>query len=161
MIGFEELKYRRNFLRPLGLAILVSFVLAAGHVYFGTQLQSTLSAQELSTLDNYVFTLSTLLGMVIPVGYLLRTRNVTESIAITVGLVWALLVSGLEDVFVYLLHPDPLPAELPWLDGGPVGWWATNVLGLETSTDFALISWILVSGVVALLVIEYLYETDL
>lgn len=159
MIGFDEFKYKKSFVRPLLLAIAVSFILAAGHVWFGTELQSTLSAQELSVLDNYVFALSTFLGLLIPIGYYWRRGDVSESLAIGVGLVWALLVSGLEDVFVYLLHPDPLPAELPWLDGGPVGAWA-GVIGLDTSTSFALYSWILVSGIIAALLIEFLYEFE-
>lgn len=157
MIGFGDFKYRKKFVRPLVLAIAVSFILAAGHVYFGTTLQATLSAQELLTLDSYVFTLSTAVGLLIPFGYFLRTRDFTESLAISLALAWALLVSGLEDVFVYLLHPDPLPAELPWLDGGIIGTWA-NLIGLDTVTDFALVTWIIVSGIITVFLIEFLYE---
>jgi hypothetical protein len=159
MIGFGDFKYRKNFVRPLVLAIAVSFLLAWGHVEFGTTLQQTLSAEELLTLDSYVFTLSTLIGLLIPVGYYLRTRDVTESIAITLALAWALLISGLEDVFVYLLHPDSLPAELPWLEDGIIGAWA-HLIGVETVTDTALISWILVSGVITVVLIEGLYEFE-
>lgn len=159
MIGFGDFKYRTNFLRPLLLAIAVSFILAGGHVFFGTELQQTLSAQELLTLDDYVFALSTAVGFLIPAGYFLRTRDVSESLAISLALVWSLLVSGLQDVFVYLLHPDALPESLPWLNDGFVGAWA-GVIGLDTVTDFALISWILVSGVLTVLLIEFLYEFE-
>lgn len=159
MIGYEEFKYRRNFIRPIVLAIAVSFLLALGHVEFGTTLQESLSAQELLTLDAYVFTLSTFIGLLIPLGYYLRTRDISKSLAIAVALAWSLLVSGLEDVFVYLLHPDPLPAELPWLEEGIIGSWAM-VIGQETVTDFALYSWILVSGIITVALIEYLYELN-
>lgn len=147
-----------RFTTVLMLSVLVSFILAIGHVVYGQQLITELGPEMFNTLDNYVFYLSFATGSLLSIGYMLWFKDLTEGLAAFLVLAWSLF-GGLEDLFVYLLEARFPPAELPWIEYG-LPRLLGNLLGVESIGGVFLLVSTLVSGIALVGVSVYLYRIN-
>jgi len=151
----ESVEVAARFRRAIILGIGVAVALAAAYAVVGIQLQGIPSYP---VVDAYAFTITTFLAAVLVLGYFLRYRDVSETVAFAAIIAWAVYL-GLEDILVYVFLREPVPSRLPWLDSSPVGIVAT-VLGFDTVTRTALFSVVVGSGVVVGVVVYGLYRFD-
>lgn len=144
------MKKKDRFISTTLFGILISTILAFGYVMWGMPINGLM-------MNYYVFFLSTSFLLIISFMYYLYFEDITESVAISIGGLWA-LYSGLEDIFVYGFLKK-IPEKLPWLKGEPAGFLA-GLLGNEV-TFTMLVGNVVVTGIVAYFIIRILYQTDI
>ena len=137
------------------IAFLVAVILAYGHIQYGVAFNGH---PDKDIVEGYVFYLAQSIGFLIPVLYFVKSRDITESLAVLVALAWSLRL-GTVDLLVYLMHSDPLPDELPWLveNESTTGLLAMQ-FGFETVTREFLIYVNIVSFILAALIIIALHK---
>lgn len=151
--SLERLKPETRLLNGLLLGVGVAFGLAAAYVFGGGM--SLVGNESFTTIDGYAFSISFLVGSLVPVSYWVYFRDVSEAVAIFLGMAWS-LGFGLQDLFVYLLSSEySVPDKLPWLNDSPVGMF-TSLLGFDEVTGTGLYVSVFVSGVVLLFVVKTL-----
>lgn len=151
MTGFVQ-----RYWRILVLILFVPVALAAAYVWFGGM--ALVQQPAYAAIDSYAFAIAFLVGLVVPLSWYLRTADVSETVALALGLAWALLL-GLQDVLVYALLGRLPPDELPWLLDAPVGI-AAQALGRATVTGTFLLGFVAVTGVMMVGVMVLLYRWD-
>ncbi len=150
-------KKKIRFFFSIGLAIIVSFLLALAHNMFGRKLLPDLTEGAIMTLDFYVFFLSGCAVLLISLLYLFFVRDISESLAILLTGAWA-LGSGLEDLFVYM-QLGKLAPTYPWLESTPAGIIPT-LLGVEVTTTMLILN-IVVLGAILTTILYYLYKVEI
>lgn len=157
MIDVEDVfGFLVRYWQPISLTVFVAVALSAAYVHFGGI--ELVQHPQFAVIDGYAFSIAFLVGLVVPLGWLLRTRDVSETVALTVLLAYSLF-SGLQDILVYTMLGRAVPAELPWLMDAPVGW-AAAALGMTTVTREILLGFVAVTGVAIVLVMMVLYQID-
>lgn len=118
------------------LGVMVSLGLAFSYVYGGGI--ELLDQPNFRLLDSYIYNTVFVVGGVGVAGsFYAYYRDVSSTVAVLLGMVWA-LISGLQDVFVYLLLPShSMPSVLPWLNDSKIGIVA-SWLGFEQVTPLAI-----------------------
>lgn len=146
---------KERFISITILSILISFILALGHVFFGTNL-GDISTQAINTIDNYVFFLSTAFLMVYSLSYFIYSFDISETLAVITTGAWALYF-GLEDIFVYVIL-GYFRDFYPWLKGTTAGFIPT-ILGVQV-TNFWLFYNVILTGVLIFPIVYALYRLE-
>ena len=146
---------KTEFVQSIGIGLLVSAVLALGHVMYGINFME-MTAQDIALLDSYVFFLSYgALALISGMFYFLK-EDLSSSIAVFLSGFWA-LTFGLEDIIVYL-YLGYFRETYPWLIDTPAGIVA-NIIGTEVTT-FALFLNAAVFGYLTALLVYGLYNYE-
>ncbi len=147
----------KKFVKAGIVGLFVTLVLALGHLFFGIRLMNELSSDGFLVLDSYVFFLSLAFVLLIGVIYFLLIKDLSESLAVIIVGVFG-LYSGLLDVLVYAFLGFPQTV-YPFLIITPAGWFA-KLVGLSTVPLWALISNVLILGLITFFVILGLNSFD-
>lgn len=114
---------------------------------------------QFETIDGYAFNIALLIGSIIPGMYFVFFRDVSESIAVFLTVVWSLYF-GIVDILVYLFLPDTsIPETLPWLNDSFIGL-GTQILSADTVTPRVLYIFVAATFLVLLAVIKILYGIE-
>lgn len=153
----EKVLPEQRLLNGLVLGVGVAFGLALAYVFGGGM--SLVGNGSFETIDGYAFTISFLVGSLVPVSYWLYFRDVSEAVAVFLGMTWALFF-GLQDLFVYLLSSKySVPDVLPWLSDSPVGILA-SFLGFDEVTRGVLYAVVLLTGVLLVFLVKILEDVE-
>lgn len=154
--GDDLVGFVARYWRVLAMTVFVAVALAAAYVFGGGI--DLMQHPRFAAIDSYAFAIASLVGLVVPLGWYLRTRDLSETAALTLGLGFVLF-NVFEDILVYLLLGQLPPAELPWLMDAPVGG-AAQLLGMETVTGGFLAVFVAVTGVLVLAAMAVLYRWE-
>jgi hypothetical protein len=153
----EKVLPEQRLLNGLVLGVGVAFGLALAYVFGGGM--SLVGNGSFETIDGYAFMISLLVGSLVPVSYWLYFRDVSEAVAVFLGMVWALFF-GLQDLFVYLVSSEySVPDGLPWLSDSPVGMVA-GVLGFGEVSRSALYLVVFLTGIGLLVLVKILEDVE-
>ena len=133
----------KRFLTGLSISIGIALLLALAYVLIGVNLTSN---SQYSVIDNYVYFISLLMGILVTGGYFLYFKDYSESLAILITLFWSLFL-GLEDLFVYLLLWKFPPDTMIWLNNSLIGY-ASNFLGFTNVSNIFLILFVIITGII-------------
>lgn len=97
------------------LSLLFIILLALVYVLFGIDVLHSVEYDNFLLIDNYIYAVGLIFGIILALSYYFFTKDKTEAISIFL-LFSIMLLTGLQDFFVYLFYGDISNVPMDWLD---------------------------------------------